>query len=583
MSVLLTTNLCLLSCAAVTADFDDAVKHVKRLDSSTALHKSKVGAQLHRKKPSRDHLRSMGSLTNILESIPPIEEEERKEEEIKIDSTADKAPKLTVEKPSPSHGARQSPSVPPRPKPMPRARQKNPPPKPEGTTPVSPLDGVAKLQVTARHQREHSDTSLTHEEDDLRHRASSTSRGERRPSDEDGKTVTSHKPPTSSPKVEKRGIHMPSPKQSPKLPHPSPKKQPLLPSPKHSPPPHQPTSKSSDEISEELVPNKTKQVHDLSTTTVSPKEPLPPPKPTPRHQRQVSREEKVGESPSHDSKIEEMAKKDPSELTVKEKALLAQQAMDKAKVPPPVPRKPSFDAEYHGGQNDVHNSPLRQRAKSFDTSLEESPRHQAKKLPPGAFNLALPFGGSHGQIRGRSITAPEDSDSRELGLETSDEHREAAIHYSKTGDDPRDEVDAPERKPNAVIPPKRPPPPFLKKPSDERVTPKHSRQHEDAAGSATDLHDGTQDTETTTNGLRPELTSSEDPNPLLQAGVHGSSPDPELLDYNEVLMWRSDHIVAWLMKIGLGQYQQMFTDKGIQGFTLFDLDGAKLKVCVHLL
>lgn len=575
-------NSCFLSGTAITADFDDAVKHVKRLDSSTALHKTKVGSQLHRKKPSRDHLRSMGSLTNILESVPSIEEEGRQgEEETRVDKVSGKvetgkAPKLIVEKTSPTHPARQSPSVPPRPKPMPRARQKQLPPKPEGTAPLSPLDGVAKPLVTPRHQREHSNTSLNHE-DDPRHQTSSTSRGERRPSDEDSKTVTSHKPSTSSPKVEKRGLRMPSPKPSPKLPHPSPKKQPLLPSPKHSPPVLRPMSKSSDELSEELLFNKTKQVHDLSeSTTVSSKEPLPPPKPTPRHQRQFSREERVGESLSHDSKADELAKKDPSELTVKEKALLAQQAMDKAKAPPPVPRKPSFDAEYHGGLNDIHSSPLRQRAKSFDTSLEESPRHQAKKLPPGAFNLALPFGGSHGQIRGRSTTAPEESDNIEQGLETSDEHREAAF---KAGDGSRDEVDAPQHKPNAGIPPNRPPPPFLKRPSDERVTPKHSRQHEDAAASEPDHHE-TQDTETTTNGLRPELTHSEDANPLLKAGEHGSSPDPELLDYNEVLVWRIDHIAAWLMKIGLGQYQQLFTDKGIQGFTLFELDGAKLKVGV---
>jgi len=45
-----------------------------------------------------------------------------------------------------------------------------------------------------------------------------------------------------------------------------------------------------------------------------------------------------------------------------------------------------------------------------------------------------------------------------------------------------------------------------------------------------------------------------------------------------VLSWTSDHVAAWLMKIGLGHYQQMFTDKGIQGFMLFDLDGVKLKV-----
>ena len=585
MSVHITMNSCFLSRTAITADFDDAVKHVKRLDSSTALHKTKVGSQLHRKKPSRDHLRSMGSLTNILESIPIIEEEGRQdEEETKVDKVSGKVetgktPKLIVEKTSPTHPARQSPSVPPRPKPMPRARQKQLPPKPEGTPPVSPLDGVAKPLVTPRHQREHSDTSLTHE-DDLRHRTSSTSRRERRPSDEDAKAVTSHKPSTSSPKVEKRVLPMPSPKPSPKLPHPSPKKQPLLPTPKHSPPPLRPVSKSSDELSQELLSNKTKERHDLpESTTVSSKEPLPPPKPTPRHQRQFSREERVGQSPSHNSKADELAKKDPSELTVKEKALLAQQAMDKAKAPPPVPHKPSFDAEYHGGLNDVHNSPLRQRAKSFDTSLEESPRHQAKKLPPGAFNLALPFGGSHGQIRGRSTTAPEDPDNGEQGLETSDEHREAAF---KAEDGSRDEVDAPQHKPNAGIPPKRPPPPLLKRPSDERATPKHSRQHEDAAGSEPDHHE-TQDTETTTNGLRSELTHSEDANPLLRAGEHGSSPDPELLNYNEVLTWRTDHIAAWLMKIGLGQYQQLFTDKGIQGFTLFDLDGTKLKVGVHLL
>jgi len=50
------------------------------------------------------------------------------------------------------------------------------------------------------------------------------------------------------------------------------------------------------------------------------------------------------------------------------------------------------------------------------------------------------------------------------------------------------------------------------------------------------------------------------------------------LDYNQVLSWTSGHVAAWLMKIGLGHYQQMFTDKGIQGFMLFDLDGVKLKV-----
>ena len=596
---------------AVAMEFDDAVKCVKRLDSSTALHKSQVGAQLRRKKPSRDYIRSMGSLTDLLESVASIEEEEeeeRKDEGTEAVQISDRAEVQSTSKPltdvtpkvTPTHQPLQPPSVPSKPKPMPKLmpkpmprvppRQKTPTHKPEETTPLAPPEVVKRPQAAPRHKRERSDTSLIPEGDNVRHRTGSLSstptpstayaREESKLRDEDGKT-TEEMQSRSSPKVEKREVLRPSPKHSPKLAHSSPKKQPLFPSPKHSPPPLRPTSKSLDNISEELIFSKEPQ-EASENRAVNREEPLLP-KPTPRHQRQLSKEDRTVENLPQESKDEEITKKDPSELSVKEKALLAQQAIEKPKFPPPVPRKPSkphLHEDCPPATTDSQGSPLRERAKSFDTTLEASPGHQAKKLPPGAFNLALPFGGSHGQIRGRSATvSTEEPDSREQSLEISGEHKEMLIHYFKTGEGPRDETDAPQRPQDASAPPKRPPPPFQKRPSDERVTvptPKHYRQQEAVDGEV-DAH-VTQDTVMATNDSRPELIHSEDANPLLQAGVHGSSPEPEILDYNQVLSWTSDHVAAWLMKIGLGHYQQMFTDKGIQGFMLFDLDGVKLKV-----
>ena len=607
---------------AVAVEFDDAVKCVKRLDSSTALHKSQVGAQLRRKKPSRDYIRSMGSLVDLLEAVATEEEEEEKKDEeagavqmsdrAELESTS-KPPADVTPKVTPTHQPLQPPSISSKPKPMPKLmpkpmprvppRQKTPTHKPEETTPVAPPEVVKRPQAAPRHKRERSDTSLIPEGDNVRHRTGSLSststpsttyaREDSKPQKDEDIATTEEKLSTSSPKVEKREVLRPSPKHSPKLVHSSPKKQPLFPSPKHSPPPLRPTSKSLDNISEELLSSK--EPKDVSENTVLNHDEPPPPKPTPRHQRQLSKEERTAENLSQESKDEEVTKKDPSELSVREKALLAQQAIEKPKFPPPIPRKPSkphLHEDYPPTMTDSQGSPLRERAKSFDTTLEASPGHQAKKLPPGAFNLALPFGGSHGQLRGRSATvSTEEPDSREQSLEISGDQKEILIHYFKAGegprdesDGPRDETDAPQRPPDANVPPKRPPPPFQKRPSDERVavlTPKHYRKQE-ATGSEVDVH-VTQDAVTATNDSRPELTHSEDANPLLQAGVHGSSPEPESLDYNQVLSWTSDHVAAWLMKMGLGHYQQMFTDKGIQGFMLFDLDGVKLKVGSHIL
>ena len=50
------------------------------------------------------------------------------------------------------------------------------------------------------------------------------------------------------------------------------------------------------------------------------------------------------------------------------------------------------------------------------------------------------------------------------------------------------------------------------------------------------------------------------------------------VDLVVVLMWTHDVTSAWLKQEELGSYQQLFLEKNIQGYMLFDMDGHKLKV-----
>ena len=490
---------------SVAVEAFDAVKSLQRLDSSPALHKSQVGAQLRRKKPSREYLRTMGSSGNLLldlEEEPPELPPRSDSDSNVIDTTSTHQLGIKLP-PRSSSDSKALESTPPhtKPRPMPRAapRQKTPAHKPDATIP----EVAKKPQVLPRYKRDHSDTVDT---EGLK----------KSPMNQPPQPVTSS--PVLSPKHEDVSL---TPKASPILD----KKEPLL---KSSPKPsakHPLIPKSSPKMKPKLV--------------VEDDVPELPQKPVPRHHRQDESE--------IDSKLEELQKKDPLKLTVKEKALLAQKAIsatEKAKIPPPVRRKPKHD-DHSIFHNEPEGSPVRERSRSFDNALDESPK-RARKLPPGAFNIALPQGGPV-QMRMRSATvATEEPDTLEHSYE--EDHSVLSHGLEETDSDVK-------------APPKRPPPPVHKRRSDERPSKQASVPEDEPPA------------EPLTTGL------SEDVEPPLAAATHQMSPEIEL-DNNQILVWTADHIAMWLTQIGLGQHTQAFMDRGIQGYMLFDLDGSRLKVGV---
>ena len=109
---------------------------------------------------------------------------------------------------------------------------------------------------------------------------------------------------------------------------------------------------------------------------------VPKPLPKPRSTAKLAGE--VDHTTPMDSKTDiEIAAKDPSELTIKERALLAQRTLaPKDKLPkglPPVAKKP----EPHPATS-LEDSP------QLDTVVSSEPLAKPKKLPPGAFSMMMP-------------------------------------------------------------------------------------------------------------------------------------------------------------------------------------------------
>ena len=55
----------------------------------------------------------------------------------------------------------------------------------------------------------------------------------------------------------------------------------------------------------------------------------------------------------------------------------------------------------------------------------------------------------------------------------------------------------------------------------------------------------------------------------------GASSQPEgtqdqelVVNYDQILTWTPDVVGMWMTDIGLGQYRQLFTERGIQGYLL---------------
>ena len=592
----------------------NAVKSVQRLDSSTALHKSEMGSHLKRKKPSREHIRSMGSLTDILESLS--EEAQIEEDESEGDRTPDDdaAPAAKPEVVSGKELLAGESTEPQRPKPMPRAapRHKTSVPKPEAS-PTGVPDG-RRPQAAPRHKREHSGPQSHEPEAKPSPPHQKIPELPPRPGKPEAETIQSHKhmpgstdshatddksspsprhkrvpsgsqtPEEKAKMIPKRAptdphIHPPDSKRSPRIPDLSPKpgnfKEESA-SPERSlmvdKQPMKPTTQCS--VSQPLLanpqqPKAVRETPEAGGHTVEPSRAIPPPRLVQKHVRHGSKDGVVEvKALEHgDSKLEELMGRDPSELSVREKALLAQKMLEKQKehALPSVPQKPSKPVHEHDHAMTNETSPVRDRARSFD-KLENSPR-RIKKVLPGAINI---FGSP---MRMRSATvATDEPDARRESIERSEEY----YPELPTEPLPREDFDPP--LPQVKVPPKKPPPPLLKRPSDEKpLVPEY--QHYETSTSILDQINSSE-LDIAADSPTDDVTPTNDSNPLLQAAADDPRPpEPGKLNNDNILGWSSDHVAVWLTEIGLGQYKQVFQDRGIQGVMLFDLDGTRLKVC----
>ena len=528
------------------------------LDSSAALHKSKVGGRIRRKKPSKDHLKTMGSSTDLLDAFPELQEE----------------PTLPV--PAATESSNQTPPVP---KPRPRPKK-----------PVSTGE-VKRPQAAPRHKQE--DTQGGNSASDLT--------APSQPVTEAAETFASVVTPSAglssheshSPKSPKKKPMLPSPKVTPshstisnsplettkavdqaQVTHSSSspllkRKEPLMPSPLNSP--KQLPKLPSRAVSKDVGKSPLTAGKDESESTEQPSGEAHhsdnhPPRAHPRHVKQhIVDSHPTIELTSDDS----IPTKDPSGLTFKEKLAMSQGSApaspSKTKLLPPVPRKPKPGEDHHNEAHDIasddrEGSPFR-RTRSFDKELEASPRR--KKLPVGAINIMGNMG---------FLIAPHEYEERERSVTISTSEpgvrernslkRHLAGHEDSRQHQPEvatvhEEVDSEGKENKIKLPPKRPPPPrkLSNEPSSQQ---NDSHSSEEIDSDASPLVTRKED--------QPEPTSSE------------ASGDGKELNYNEVLTWSPEDVGVWLKKIGLGQHQQLFVDRVIQGYVLFDLDGHRLKV-----
>ena len=278
-----------------------------------------------------------------------------------------------------------------------------------------------------------------------------------------------------------------------------------------------------------------------------------------------------------------MATKDPLKLSVKEKALLAQKALmgtpEKQKPGPPVPRKPKPGS---AAATPVLTSPPMEdtgettpsssmspeekrmkRAQSLDDDIGgESPQQSRRKLPPGAFNMmrmgGIPILGGPAGERSRCATVStsdfSDRDRNSLERHISPEDLQNGNSHDETGSHEHTDGSA-----NEKSPPTRPRPvPPVKSRSVDELEPPRSTESPSATPPTPAKFQHGDSAESAPPASTPEET--------------GGDSRVEV-DCDVVLTWTPDVTAAWLSKIGLGAHQQVFLEKGIQGYMLFDIDG----------
>ena len=549
----------------------DAVQPTTKLDHSHMLHKSRVAGFRLKRKPSRELLRSGASSPALLETRAPDTSHDTTKLQTQDSSGSDSVPQGKPLSQESSHDTVQ-PLLPPKPKPRAAPRKK-----PTFSTPVE--SEARRPHVTPRHQQAHEDGRPTPSPERGGERNEETkTEGKKelpRPPVKKPAAAEEHSEVDQmrSPEKQKKKELPPTPSQqeSPKIK----KKDPILPSPRHK---ASNTAPSSDAVeSNHLSP----EVHAKSSDDPPP----PPAKPVGAHKRNRS-------GADIDMAASDVASsKDPSELTIKEKAMLAKRAFEssdeKPRVPPPVLKKPTKSTEALStnemARSEIESSPLRERAKSLDNELDTSPRRRMK-LPPGAFNMGLHLPPLPGKMeRDRSTTISTDEPPTRSGQpDSTTDDTDGSQRTQENGD-------TPSNPPQEIksVPPKRPPPPMQKKPSNEKPSPAQSspkRQqpqrppNREGGGATTSDSDASPQIPRSDTRESCDLAETEPPaNPV--PGVLGQTPERDGVDLSCILTWTPDAVGAWLVTVGLGQYQQLFIERGVQGYMMFDYDGARLKVC----
>jgi hypothetical protein len=304
------------------------------------------------------------------------------------------------------------------------------------------------------------------------------------------------------------------------------------------------------------------------------KKPKPvPPKPQPRPSS-INNEE-------NEDMIEALKRKDPSELTVKEKRMLAQQAMSKQAAfqpkpgfPPPIrkkPKPPPVEPSHDDHANEEMESSM-ERSKSME-DLDETTtvKKQPHKLPPGAFKIAIPMG-LPGDLRHRSYT---------VGSGTSEEQPPTShTPVSQTNEEEEEEEsanvpeDSPKSRSNSQSTPRRPSDSISKRTNEEteemnestKSSPEISKKNPPSNSASMDNLSGLSGDELDD----PDF----DQNELMKVSSAGSLGQP---DVEQILYWSPEVVGIWLSSIGLGASAINFKEKGIKGYMMFDLDSSKLK------
>ncbi len=244
-------------------------------------------------------------------------------------------------------------------------------------------------------------------------------------------------------------------------------------------------------------------------------------------------------------------KKDPSNLSIKEKARLAQMAFESTGEKPkpggpPIARKPklavptpSESSSEPTATESVGNSPQRgalTTAPGNDSVSSKASPVPKRKLPPGAFSI---MGGV--SVFGPPPTAERNKTSNATSKdETKEEEVEETTGHSQDVSPEHPKLDEEQKDSNVL------------ESSDEQ---KDNKQVSEQATPATEPMEM----------------------PVEKSDVPDGVESPEV-NFDVVLSWTPDVTVAWLKQVGLGSHQEAFLEKEIHGGMLFDIDGHKLKV-----